>query len=214
MSDLYPLKPFRIEQRDTLVAILRQYPLLTLFTGEAGSSMMSLIPVLVEEGDGGRLYLLGHLDKNNAQVKSLEVGHAVSFHCKGPDAYASPDLYDSVQLPGWLYVSVQGQGEVVSELNADECRQLLLASSLTFGGAHQSFQLRADDPRVDRFLPFIHGFKIAVSSINGIAKLAQDKGEVDSRRAMMFLSNLDNTNSQPLFKTILQQTLSKKIPEE
>lgn len=185
---------------------MRAYPLATLVSGEPGSALISLIPLVVH-GDPETPVLLGHLDKNNDQSGSLIPGAGVSFHFKGPDSYASPDLYSKDHLPGWLYVSVQGNGRVRDVLNNDELRELLVDSTRYFGSENQRFRLDQSDKRIDQFINRIHGFRIEVSTIQGIAKLAQDKGLEDSTVAKDFLASLDNERSLLLFDRILSETL-------
>lgn len=207
MSTEYPLKPFRISNRETLCEIMRTYALATLFSGRAGDARITLLPLLVERAGEGQIFLLGHLDRNNEHARLLEPGAPVSFQFLGPDSYASPDLYSGPQLPGWLYVSVQGDGEVADVLDEPRLRKLLITSTDAFGDDRQRFALDDADRRIDRFLPGIKGFRINVTRISGIGKLAQDKGQRDSRIAMEFLAGQDNSDSLPLFERILRETL-------
>ncbi len=207
MKDAYPLAPFRIENRPTLCAVMRAYPLATVICGAAGSAAMTLIPLLVEQDNSDQIVLSGHLDRNNAHAAELKVDAPVSFHFSGPDSYASPDLYGDPQLPGWLYVAVQGDG-VISELpEGPSLRALLIESTETFGGPGQRFSLDPDDPRIGKFLPGIMGFRIRVTRVSGIAKLAQDKGADPARTAMNFLAGQDNGGSRDLFERLLRETL-------
>lgn len=207
MNKAYPLTPFRILSHDTLCEIMRMYSLATLISGHAGEANITLLPLLVERDDEGQFYLLGHLDRNNDHAEELQSGAPVSFQFLGPDSYASPDLYPDAHLPGWLYVSVQGDGEVSDVLDDLQLRKLLSTSTNTFGGDQQRFSLSDSDQRIGKFLPGIKGFRIKVTRISGIGKLAQDKGEEDSRIAMEFLAKQDNADSLSLFERILQETL-------
>ena len=207
MSEAYPLKPFRIVSNETLCEIMRTYPLATLISGHAGKAKITLLPLLIDRDDNDQIYLLGHLDQNNDHAQKLERGAPVSFQFLGPDSYASPDLYASSHLPGWLYVSVQGDGEVSDVLDDLQLRKLLITSTDTFGGEQQRFSLSDTDKRIGNFLPGIKGFRIKVTRISGIGKLAQDKGQEDSRIAMEFLAKQDNSDSLPLLERILRETL-------
>ena len=202
MNDAYPLKPFRVTDLDTLCRIVRRYPLGTVISGEAGRCALTLVPMLVDRGPDGGVFLSGHIDRNNDQAASLSRGAPVSFHFAGPDSYASPDLYADAQLPGWLYVSVQGDGEVVETIGAEGLRKLLVRSTEEFGGTAQRFRLTDDDPRMLKLLPYVHGFRIRVTRMSGIAKLAQDKGRAHSDTALRFLSELGNAGSLELFEEL------------
>ena len=64
----------------------------------------------------------------------------------------------------------RGDGEVVETLDAGGLRKLLVRSAVEFGGAAQRFQLSDNDPRMMKLLPFIHGFRIRVTRMTGIAQ--------------------------------------------
>lgn len=202
MVDAYPLRPFRVNDRDALCEIVRRYPLGSVVTGAAGEARQTLVPMLIDQDPNGQLTLSGHIDRNNPQTEALAADDPVAFHFVGPDSYASPDLYPDPHLPGWLYVSVQGNGEVAEVLDAEALRALLIRSTEEFGAPNQSFRLADDDPRMHRLLPYIHGFRIRVTQISGIAKLAQDKGKRHSDIALNFLADLDNGDSRELFQQL------------
>ena len=202
MNDAYPLKPFRVTNTEVLCDIVRCYPLGTIVSGAAGNCALTLVPLLVDRDSDGNVFLSGHIDRNNHQTELLSSGQSVSFHFVGPDSYASPDLYPDAQLPGWLYVAVQGDGEVVETLDAGGLRKLLVRSAVEFGGAAQRFQLSDNDPRMMKLLPFIHGFRIRVTRMTGIAKLAQDKGRTHADIALKFLAEQDNRGSLELFQAL------------
>ena len=142
MTDNYPLRPFRITSKETLCAVIRQYPLATLFSGAAGQARITLIPLLVDQKATSEIVLSGHLDRNNAHADAIEPGAPISFQFLGPDAYASPNLYPDRQLPGWLYVSVQGDGEVAALVEGEDLRSLLIESTRAFGDPVQRWPWR------------------------------------------------------------------------
>jgi transcriptional regulator len=186
---------------------MRSYPLATLISGVAGAANITLLPMIVDDSQPGELALLGHLDMNNHHAAAIVPSEPVSFQFLGPDSYASPDLYPDRQLPGWLYVSVQGHGQVASLMDVDELRDLLIHATQTFGVSEQRFTLDPADPRIDRFIGQVKGFRIRIDEISGIAKLAQDKGRSDSELAAEYLASRDNSESMPLFRRILEETL-------
>lgn len=189
MSEHYPLPPFRIRQRAALLRIIETYPLATLISGIDGANDISLVPLLAGEGPEGTMTLTGHVDRNNPQASKLVPGENVAFVFNGPDSYASPDIYDDAQLPGWLYVMVRGTGTIRRTIEGADAIDMLCEASARFGGVGQSFSLRNDDPRFGQFIGGISGFEIEVSEINGIAKLAQDKGPLHAKRASRFLAD-------------------------
>ena len=82
-----------------------------------------------------------------------------------------------------------------------------MTGARTFGAADQTFTLDGDDERIASFIGGIMGFRIRVTTISGIAKLAQDKGRADARRARDFFAGKDNSGSETLFDRLLAETL-------
>jgi transcriptional regulator len=209
MNDAYPLRPFRIGDPGLLLKVMRQWPLATLISGEIGNASISLIPVLVKDDPAGDIHLFGHLDANNEHAHAIRAGAPISFQFTGPDAYASPDLYASPQLPGWLYVSIKGDGIIESIMDQDQLKSLLHESTTVFGGSAQEFQLDANDQRIDRFIGGIKGFTIKVTRISGIAKLAQDKGVEDANIATRFLLGTTDGGAKEFLELLLDSTLAE-----
>ena len=142
----------------------------------------------------GKTTLTGHIDRNNPQLEKLNPGADIAFVFNGPNAYASPDLYPDAQLPGWLYITVQGVGTVDRLIQGDEMVAMLCEASLRFGGPEQEFLLDKKDPRFNGFINAIVGFEIVVTDTSGIAKLAQDKGAEHSKIACNYLAEASDPN--------------------
>jgi predicted FMN-binding regulatory protein PaiB len=94
--------------------VIDAYPLATVISGGTDDQEITLLPLMITSKSDDHDELVGHLDCNNPQADQLTPGAAVSFVFHEPNAYASPDLYPDMQLPGWLYVMVKGKG-VISE---------------------------------------------------------------------------------------------------
>lgn len=202
MNEFYPLQPFRIRRRELLMKIMRQWPLATLFSGDAAAPQITMLPLVVREAEE-HLYLQGHLDANNEHARMIHENATIAFHFRGPDAYASPDLYEDPQLPGWLYVSVHGNGTIAQILEDDKLKSLLIESTNTFGDKEQSFSLDNSDERIDQFIGGIRGFSIQVEKISGIAKLAQDKGPDHARVAAAHLLGKQDAGAVDLIDVLL-----------
>jgi predicted FMN-binding regulatory protein PaiB len=86
LSDFYPLKPFRLGKRETLLQIISAYPLATLISGNRCTDDISLVPLMADVRRDGQMILTGHVDKNNPQAGKLVPGEPVAFVLKGPDA--------------------------------------------------------------------------------------------------------------------------------
>jgi transcriptional regulator len=176
--------------------VIDSHPLGTVISGRAEPENITLVPFIRRDVGAHSTRLVGHVDRNNPHSELLQDGEPVSFVFRGPDTYASPDLYPDAQLPGWLYVMVKGRG-TVHRLDEAATRQLLVDSTEELGDPDQLFELDPRDPRIDQFIGGIMAFEIEVSEMSGIAKLAQDKGadhcELARRHLISRAASIDNT---------------------
>ncbi|QCK15124.1 FMN-binding negative transcriptional regulator [Mangrovivirga cuniculi] len=174
----YPPKHYNESSIAMSLKVMRLFPLATVISSNTDSLPdVTLMPLLTDENSKG-MELLGHIDKNNPQTSSLS-GAEVKVLFKGPDTYISPLNYISEnQLPTWnyAYVEVIGKSEFISD---EECRKLLVRMVDELDT--KDWKLNYNDPRIDKLLPYIQGFKIKVSSLKNRFKLSQDKSIEDQK---------------------------------
>src|ERR1051326_3413692 len=102
------MPPHFVEERPEVIAGCSGRPGLAplVTTGEAGL-MASHLPLLYEPHAGGRGRLLGHLARNNPQLKDLGNGREALAIFHGPHAYVSPTWYATQpSVPTWNYAVV------------------------------------------------------------------------------------------------------------
>ena len=211
MNDAYPLRPFRVNDTNLLCDIIRHYPLATLVTGAAGSARLTLVPLLVDcvGGSTTDIVLTGHIDINNEQTQHLQPGVDLSpSSFSGPTATRPPTCILTRSCPAGSTCPCKATARWPNVSRRDELRDVLVRSTTDFGASDQRFALSPTDPRVDQFLPYIHGFRLRVTRISGIAKLAQDKGHEDSAIAWQYLAAQTNTSSTSLFERLAALGLS------
>ncbi|MCX2744220.1 FMN-binding negative transcriptional regulator [Mangrovivirga sp. M17] len=172
----YPPKHYSESSMAMSLKVMRLFPLATVITSNTDSLPdVTLMPLLVDQ-ISDRMVLLGHIDNNNPQTSALKGGE-VKILFKGPDTYISPLNYVSEnQLPTWnyAYVEIAGRAEFISD---EECRNLLVRMADELDT--RDWKLDYNDPRIDRLLPFIQGFKITITRIKNRFKLSQDKSPED-----------------------------------
>ncbi len=207
MSDRYPLPQFRISKKSTLARIIECYPLATVITGSSQPPRISLLPLVPTIEDDEVVLLTGHLDRNNPQAVGMAVGNDVSFVFRGPDAYASPDLYPKGHLPGWLYLMVHGHGTISRILDREQTLAMLASATDIFGSSRQQYRLSQSPKAVDHSVGGILAFSIKPLEISGIAKFAQDKGKTCADVATRYLQTRVNDREESLLARILGETL-------
>jgi transcriptional regulator len=105
----------------------------------------------------------------------------------GPDAYVSPDWYESAdQVPTWNYLSVEAEGSVAP---LDEAELIALLDDLS---TQEEARLlpktpwsrdKMSDGRFEAMLRGIAGGRLFVERLEGTFKLSQNKSDADRRGA-------------------------------
>jgi transcriptional regulator len=137
----------------------------------------------------GAIYF--HLALSNP-IASLADGAAVKVGIMGPHAYISPDWYDTPdQVPTWNYTAVEGSGRVQ---RLDEAGSIAYLSRLS---AEQEAYLTPKAPwspdrlqpgRLKQMLLGIVWFRMPLDTLEGKAKLSQNRSQTDVRNVIAALS--------------------------
>ncbi|MCU0754043.1 MAG: FMN-binding negative transcriptional regulator [Xanthomonadales bacterium] len=142
------------------------------------------LPLILDRSRGKYGHLIGHMDRNNPHSRYLE-GNRVFAVFHGPNAYISPNVYESTQLPTWNSVSVhvRGTAAIISSLEIIKASLIRMTSTLEAKSA-APYSLLPDDPAMARLLEHIVGFEISIEEVVGRFKLSQDKVARDLNLAM------------------------------
>lgn len=177
---VHPNKLFRVSDEAQLLDFLvtRGFGTLVAVTDEGlkGAS----IPFVV---DRGKRRLRFHLARGNALVPALTEGTQAFLTVNGPDAYISPDWYQSPdQVPTWNYVAVHVQGScgplaeedlpvLLDDLSAMREERLLPKTPWT--------RAKMTPERDERMRRAILPFEFRITSLEGTWKLSQNKEGAD-----------------------------------
>jgi len=179
---MHPAKLFRVEDRETLLAFLREHPFVTLAASVGGRPMVAQAPVVVRDMHDA-LVIDFHLSRGNVLAPHLVQGFRAVMLATGPDAYVSPDWYESAdQVPTWNYLSIEAEGSVVV---LDEAELIAQLDSLS----EQEEARLAPKPlwtrhkmapgKFEALLRGIIGGRLFVDRLEGTFKLSQNKSEAD-----------------------------------
>ena len=120
---MYPPKPFKVDDPDTIWSFIEKYPFAILFTKDG-----HLTHLPINRFSDGNLY--GHCARANAQA-NLKKGTDVTAVFLGPHAYISPHFYSSdFNVPTWNYSAVHCQAMISYIDDESEVWQLLTEWSL------------------------------------------------------------------------------------
>ncbi|WP_419317797.1 FMN-binding negative transcriptional regulator [Caulobacter sp. ErkDOM-E] len=179
---MHPAQPFRVGDRDTLLAFLRQHPFVTLAASVGGRPMVAQAPVVVREMHD-ELVIDFHLSRGNILAPHLVQSFRAVMLATGPDAYISPDGYESAdQVPTWNYLSVEAEGSV-AVLNEAE----LIAQLDSLSEQEEARLLpkplwtrhKMAPGKFEAMLRGIIGGRLFVDRLEGTFKLSQNKSAAD-----------------------------------
>jgi len=192
---------FREDDRSTLVAFMRANSFAILVTTLDGSPIATHLPLVVEVA-GEALVLRGHVAKANPQWRTFASAEAlVIFH--GPHAYISPANYESKHsVPTWNYIAVHAYG-VPRIIEAKEA--MLEAMIAQYEPAHQAQWESQNQKYKQGMLGGIVAFELAVTRLEGKAKLSQNRPEGDQCRVIESLGQSDDPAVSGIAKAMLER---------
>src|SRR6185369_10504174 len=104
---LYRPTHFRVDDESALLAFIEAHGFGTLVSAGARGLDVSHIPFVPERGADGRIRLLAHVARANAQWEALAGATHVVAIFEGPHAYVSPTWYsEHPSVPTWNYAVV------------------------------------------------------------------------------------------------------------
>lgn len=160
----------------------------TLITVGANGPLVSHAPLILDRDTGPNGTLTGHLARANPQWRESDLSKAAVAVFMGPDAYVSPGWYATKRehgkvVPTWNYTTVHARGRL--SLVEDPDWLLAHVTALTdrhearFGEPWKVTDAPADF--IDGMRKGIVGFRLAVETLEGKAKLSQNRPEEDRR---------------------------------
>lgn len=184
---MHPAPPFRVTDGEAITAHLAAFPFMGIFAARDAGLFVAHAPVVLRR-DGEGVALDFHLSRNNALTAAFAKGGAALAVSQGPDAYVSPDWYESPdQVPTWNYLTVEAEG-TVTPLGEEGLIQVLDDLS-----AQAEARLAPKAPwtrhkmaagRFEAMLAGIAGFRLRPYRLEGTFKLSQNKSpEVSGRVA-------------------------------
>ena len=182
---MYIPPAFRDDDIESIRATIRAARLASLVTATTDGPVATPLPLLLDETEGERGVLYGHVAKANPQWKLPPIGDALAIF-SGPDAYVTPSWYATKQesekvVPTWNYIAVHAYGPV--EFFQEPERLLGVVTRLT--GRHEGARAKpwavSDAPAdfIAAQLRGIVGVRIPVTRFEGKRKMSQNRPEAD-----------------------------------
>jgi len=206
-AENYPPKHYLENDPDRLYAVMDRYKLATLISGQqSGEPIVTHVPLILDRSRGPKGVLFGHLDRANPHVDELE-GRQILAIFQGPNAYISPKVYESEQLPTWNFIAVHVWGKI--RMLTDRTSIVSGLASICERADHRTgaYRLDPNDPRIEALLGFIVAFEMEIEDLIGRCKLSQDRTKSDCQRAAAELARF----SEPGANIIIEKLLGERI---
>lgn len=205
---LYIPPRFRIDDRKHLVAFIERHAFGTLVCAGPAGLTVSHIPFLVEEQADGRLRLLGHEARANAQLAELALATHVLAIFEGPHGYVSPTWYEHhPSVPTWNYAVVHARGRV-RLLDDAATADMVERLSEKYEAGHEKPWRMQSLPGEFRaaMLGSIGGFALEVESLEGKFKLSQNRPGRDAYRVIDALEARGDADLAALMREQFSET--------
>jgi len=179
---MYPPEYYLEHDRQKIFRVIETYSFATVISRTEDDVIVTHLPLILDRQRGEFGYLVGHMDRNNPHARYLNSAKVfVIFH--GPNAYISPNVFESSQLPTWNSISVhiRGAARLTESAQAVGGSMIKMVSFLEKG--EDPFVLDKDNEKMQRFLGYVVGFEIEILEMIGRFKLSQNKNERDKHLA-------------------------------
>ncbi|OAB79625.1 transcriptional regulator [Cochleicola gelatinilyticus] len=196
---MYPPPHHQSEDIQKMIEVVKQFPLAMLVTASEGTPFITHIPVIYNSESNK---LVAHIDRSNPQVASLVNGANATVVFKGPDAYISPSIYTTEQLPTWNYLLVHVTGTIRLLHDPNVAKETMVVMTDFLEAPDYKYQLQKEDPKMDRLVHYIQAFEIENLSWEGKFKLSQDKNPEDFKRAKEALIRKNTESIRNFIETI------------
>lgn len=177
---MYNLPYFKEQDGEVVLEFMRKHPFVFLSgVTEDNKPVATQVPVFIDEKDR-KLFLTGHIMRNNDHHKAFEKNPNVLAIFTGPHVYVSATWYDDPhQASTWNYMSVHVKGTIRFGDTADLIailKRLTLhyennnaASTTVFDNLSSEYK--------EPLMKAIVAFEVEVSSIENVFKLSQNRNE-------------------------------------
>ncbi len=179
---MYPPEYYLEHDKEKIFRVVETYSFATVISRTEDDIVVTHLPLILDRQRGEFGFLVGHMDHNNPHTRYLNNEKVfVIFH--GPNAYISPKIYKSSQLPTWNSISVHLKGITrITESKEAVCDSLISMVAFLEKG-EDPFVLDKENHKMQRLLGYVVGFEIEILEMIGRFKLSQNKDATDKQLA-------------------------------
>ena len=204
---MYNLPYFKEGDQEVVLEFMRKHPFVFL-TGinEESKPVATQVPVFIDERDG-KLFLTGHIMRNNDHHKAFEKNPNVLAVFASPHVYVSATWYDDPrQASTWNYMSVHAKGTIKFG-NKEDLIAILKRLTLHYENnnpASTTVFNNLTSEYTEPLLKAIVAFEVEVISIDNVFKLSQNRNEKS------FQNIMDKLNEQGSDGKFIAEEMKKR----
>ena len=177
---MYNLPYFKENEQEVVLQFMREHPFAFLSGVDAENKPVATqVPVFIDEKDG-KLFLSGHIMRNNDHHKAFEQNPNVLAVFTGPHTYVSATWYDNPsQASTWNYMSVHAKGTIRFG-NKEDLVAILKRLTLHYENNNPESSTVFDNlspSYTEPLMKAIVAFEIELTSIENVFKLSQNRDE-------------------------------------
>lgn len=177
---MYNLPYFKEKDQEVVLEFMREHPFVFLSgVDEENKPVASQVPVFIDEKDG-RLFLTGHIMRNNDHHKAFVKNPDVLAVFTSPHVYVSATWYDNPhQASTWNYMSVHAKGKIRFG-DHDDLVAILKRLTLHYENNNTDSTTVFDNlssSYKEPLMKAIVAFEVEVTSIDNVFKLSQNRDE-------------------------------------
>jgi len=205
---MYIPKYYREEDRQKILAFLKQNNFAALVTFDGEKPIATHTPVEVVESENGWT-IYGHLCRANPQKKTFGEKEALLIF-QGAHTYISARWYADVDVPTWDYMIVHVYGNV-REIQGDEL-YAVLSRLVQNHESNTSYRLEGlPQDMVQKEIKGIFGFAMEVTRIDGGYKLSQGKTEEERKTIISELEKREDEDSKAIAEAMSKQNKKQTL---
>ena len=177
---MYNLPYFKEKDGKVVLKFMREHPFVFLSgVDEENKPIATQVPVFIDEKEG-KLFLTGHIMRNNDHHKAFEKNPNVLAVFTSPHVYVSATWYDNPhQASTWNYMSVHAKGRIRFGDHKDLVailKRLTLHYENNNTGSTTVFDNLSSSYK-EPLMKAIVAFEVEVTAIDNVFKLSQNRDE-------------------------------------
>lgn len=191
---MYNLPYFKDKNPEEIIRFMQEHPFaMVIGVNTAGQPVATQIPVFMYVREG-KIFLSGHIMRQTDHHKAFEANPEVLAVFTGAHTYVSATWYENPhQASTWNYYSVHARGRIRLG-DEEELKQMLRRLTLHYEKGNTSSTTFYDNLPADyteRLSKGIVMFEIAVTELDHVAKLSQNRDEKSYEHIMRHLGQGD-----------------------